>query len=248
MALNITERGKTQPTWADVIETVMKSHGYFATLKQLHNEAPKLKEHSGKTPSMTINYVVQVDSRFTKIMPGLWALSEYLDKLPYHLNPKIQKSEQEKNAISHALMQGYLIEIGNMKGYSTFTPDKNGLFLNKRLADIISVQNCPVFTYDRVLQHVKYIDVIWLNEREYPANVIEVEHSTDFRNSFLKFLELQDFTTKMTIVASHERYKQFEREIKRATFGAISKRVNFVSYDDVEKNYVASTTLATSNL
>ena len=241
-------KNKTQPTWAEVIETVMKSHGYFATLKQLHDEAPKLKEHSGKTPNMTINYVVQVNGRFTKIMPGLWALSKYLDKLPHYLNPNIQKSDQEKTIITHALMQGYLIEIGNMKGYSTFTPDKNGLFLNKRLTDIISVQNCPTFTYDRVLQRVKYIDVIWFNEREYPANVIEVEHSTDFRNSLLKFLELQDFTTKMTIVASQERREQFEREIRRATFRIISRRIHFVGYDDVEKNYAASTTLASSNL
>lgn len=239
---------KTQPTWDEAIETVMKSHGYFATLKQLHDEAPKLKEHSGKTPGMTINYRVQVNNRFTKIMPGLWALSEYLDKLPPHLNPKIQKSDREKTAISHALMQGYLIEIGNMKGYSTFTPDKNGLFVNKRLADIISVRNCPTFTYERVLQRVKYIDVIWFNEREYPANVIEVEHSTDFRNSLLKFLELQDFTTKMTVVASQERYEQFAREINRPTFGIISKRTHFVSYDDVERNHAASTTLASSTL
>lgn len=241
-------RNKTQPTWAEVIETVMKSHGYFATLKQLHAEAPLLKEHSGKTPNMTINYVVQVDSRFTKIMPGLWALSEYLDKLPNHLNPKIHKSDQEKISISHALIQGYLIEIGNMKGYSTFSPDKNSLFLDKRLGDIISVQNCPTFTYDRVLQRVKYIDVIWFNEREFPSNVIEVEHSTDFRNSFLKFLELQDFTTKMTIVASNERRKQFDGEIARATFSVISKRIDFVSYDDVEKIHAASTTLASSIL
>ena len=245
--MNITGN-KTQPTWAEAIESVMKSHGYFATLKQLHDEAPKLKEHSGKTPDMTINYTVQVNNRFKKIMPGLWALSEYLDKLPDHLNPKIQKSDQEKIVIGHALMQGYLIEIGNMRGYSTFTPDKNGLFLNKRLMDITSIQDCPTFTYDKVLQRVKYIDVIWFNERGYPANVIEVEHSTDFRNSFLKFLELQDFTTKMTIVASLERYEQFEREIKRTTFGTISERVNFVSYDDVEKNYTASTALASSNL
>ncbi len=155
-----TSENKKQPTWAEVIEIVMKSHGYFATLKQLHEEAPKLKEHSGKTPNMTINYTVQVDRRFVKIMPGLWALSAHLNDLPYHLNPKINKSDQEKVAISHALMQGYLIEIGNTKGYTTFSPDKSGLFLNKKLGDIISVQSCPIFTYDRVLQRIKYIDVI----------------------------------------------------------------------------------------
>jgi len=232
-----------QPTWSEVIEKVMISHGYFATLKQLHDEGPKLKTYIGKTPDRTINERVQRDERFTKIMPGLWALTDYLDKLPDHLNPQIQKSEQEKISISHALIQGYLIEIGNMKGYSTFTPDKNGLFLDKRLADIISVQSCPEFTYDKVIQHVKYIDVIWFNQREYPSNVIEVEHSTNFRNSFLKFLELQDFATKMTIVAPQERREQFNREIARTTFEAIDKKINFISYDDVEKMYSTSVAL-----
>jgi len=232
-----------QLTWSEAIEKVMLDRGYFATLKQLHEEAPKLKTFIGKTPDRTINERVQRDKRFTKIMPGLWALKQYLDKLPDHLNPRVQKSEQEKLAISHALIQGYLIEIGNMKGYLTFTPDKNGLFLDKRLADIISIQNCPEFTYDRIMQHVKYIDVIWFYQREYPSNVIEVEHSTDFRNSFLKFLELQDFATKMTIVAPTRRLEQFNREITRTTFETINRRVNFISYDDVEKIYSTSIAL-----
>lgn len=234
-----------QMTWSEVIEQVMLNHGYFATLKQLHEEAPKLKTFIGKTPDRTINERVQRDKRFTKIMPGLWALSEYLNKLPDHLNPKVEKSEQEKIAISHALIEGYLIEIGNMKGYLTFSPDKSGLFLDKKISDIISVQNCLEFTYERVLQHVKYIDVIWFNAREFPSNVIEVEHSTNFRNSFLKFLELQDFATKMTIVAPTERREQFDREITRTTFKTINKRVNFISYNDVEKIYSTSVALKT---
>ena len=232
-----------QSTWSEIIEKVMLSRGYFATLKQLHDEVPKLKTFIGKTPDKTINERVQRDERFTKIMPGLWALTQYLDKLPDHLNPRVEKSEQEKVAISHALIQGYLIEIGNMKGFSTFTLDKNGLFLDKKLADIISVQSCPEFTYDRIIQHVKYIDVIWFNQREYPSNVIEVEHSTNFRNSFLKFLELQDFATKMTIVAPIKRREQFNRETTRTTFETINKRINFISYDDVEKIYSASVSL-----
>lgn len=145
-------------------------------------------------------------------------------------------------------MQGYLVEIGNMKGYKTFSPDKNGLFLEKKLGDIISLQNCPSFTYDKVPQQIKYSDVIWFNERGYPSNVIEVEHSTNFRNSFLKFLELQDFMTKMTIVAAPERHQQYLREITRQIFYPISTRVAFMGYDDVEKVYAASTTIASSIL
>lgn len=233
-------------TWSEAIEKIMINHGYFATLKQLYEETPKLKTFIGKTPDRTINERVQRDKRFTKIMPGLWALTEYLDKLPEHLNPRIKKSEQEKVAVSHSLMQGYLIEIGNIKGYSTFTLDKNGLFLNKRLADIISFQSCPKFTYKKVIRRVQYIDVIWFNQRGYPSNVIEVEHSTNFRNAFLKFLELQDFVTKMIIVAPQERREQFDREIMSTPFEMINKKIKFTSYDDVEKIY--STSMALKSL
>lgn len=237
-----------QPTWAEAIETVMRSHGFFATLKQLHAEAPLLKQHAGKTPGMTINYTVQMDNRFTKIMPGIWALTAYLEQLPQHLNPLIPETENKRTEIGHALMQGYLIEIGTSRGLNTFSPDKSSLFLDKTLGDIISIKQCPAFTYEHVVRHIKYIDVLWFNSRSYPTNVIEVEHSTNFRNSLLKFLELQDFTTQMTIVAPVERKEQFEREVSRSTFDCISRRVRFISYTEIEKIYAASATLASSVL
>ncbi|HGJ65002.1 TPA: hypothetical protein ENS27_06370 [bacterium] len=239
---------KKQLTWSEAIEKVMLDNGYFATLKQLYEQAPKIKKYAGKTPNNTIREKVQRDERFTKIMPGLWALSEYLNKLPEHLNPQIQKSDAEKIEINHALIQGYLIQIGNINGYSTYSPNKNALFLNQKLSDIIRFDKCPVFTYDYVMERAKYIDVIWFNERKFPSNIIEVEHSTNFKNSLLKFLELQDFTTKMTIVAPKERQKQFEREISSSNFHAISKRVVFRSYDYVEQNYSSSIILKSFSL
>lgn len=237
-----------KPTWAEAIEKIMKDHGFFATLKQLHAEAPLLKRHSGKTPDMTINYTVQTDKRFTKIMPGLWALTEHLKELPSHINPFILETETRRTEIGHTLMQGYLVEIGASRGWTTFSPDKNSLFLDRKLEDIISLKQCPAFTYEHVLRHIKYIDVLWFNRRLYPANVIEVEHSTNFRNSLLKFLELQDFTTQMTVVAPAERKEQFDREISRSTFNVINQRVRFVSYSEVEKIHAASATLVSSIL
>jgi ASC-1-like (ASCH) protein len=235
---------KKQLTWSEAIEEVMINNGYFSTLKQLYEEVPKVKIYIGKTPDNTIREKVQRDERFTKIMPGLWALSEYLHKLPRHLNPLIQKSEIEQIEINHALIQGYMIQIGNIKEYSTYSPNKNALFLNEKLGDITSIDKCPSFTYDSVLKYVKNIDVIWFNKRKYPSNVIEVEHTTNFRNSFVKFIELQDFATTMTIVAPKDRREQFEREISRPAFDAIVNKVVFHSYDYVEQSYSALSKLA----
>jgi len=227
-------------TWSNAIEKVMLESDGFATLKQLHEKAPKLKHFDGITPHKTINERVQRDKRFTKIMPGLWALTKYLDKLPKHINPNNENDKKEVEKITHSLIQGYIVEIGNIEGFSTFSPDKNGLFLNKKIGDIITLQKCPDFTYKKVLDRIKYIDVIWFNKRKYPSKIIEVEHSTNFRNSLLKFLELQDFATEMTIVASKEKYDKFEKEISSVTFNPINKKVKFKSYNDVEKRYSAS--------
>lgn len=189
------------------------------------------------TPDRTINERVQRDSRFYKLKPGLYALRAHLDKLPNELNPNIKKTETQEQEITHAYIQGLLIEIGNSKGFRTYTPDKGRKFLNQTLADVATKKEIPQFTFERIIHSTKYIDVIWFNERDFPANIIEVENSTNIRNSLVKFAELQDFATKMTIVAPQAKLKQFEQEIQKAAFKSIEKRVSFRDYDFVEKLY-----------
>jgi len=224
-------------TWSEAIEQVMLKNSYFATLKLLHEEAPKLKSFYGKTPHKTINERVQREDRFTRIAPGIWALSNFLDKLPDHLNPKVEKSEEDRQKITHSLIQGMLIEIGNIQGYKTYTPDKNSLFLKQKLCDLTTLQEIPQFSYDHIIQSVKYIDVIWFNSRLFPSNVIEVEHSTNFKNSLVRFVELQDFQTKMTITAPQNRFERYRDEINKAAFTNISKRVIFIPYEKLEIFY-----------
>jgi len=224
-------------TWSEAIEQVMLKNGYFATLKLLHEESPKLKSFYGKTPHKTINERVQRDDRFTRIAPGVWALTKYLNELPPHLNPNIEKSQEEEEKFTHSLIQGMLIEIGNIEKFGTYTPDKNRYFLNQRLCDLTTIDEVPPFTYDYIIQSIKYIDVIWLNNRKFPYNVIEVEHSTNFQNSLIKFIEIQDFQTKMTIVSPQNRFIKFSNEIKKIAFASIYERVKFVSYENLEKYY-----------
>lgn len=224
-------------TWSEAIEQVMLKNGYFATLKLLYEEAPKLKSFYGKTSHKTIDERVQRDKRFTRIAPGIWALKDFLDKLPDYLNPKIEKSEEDKQKITHSLIQGMLIEIGNIQGYKTYTHDKTTLFLRPKLSDLIILQKIHKFSYEHIIKSVQYIDVIWFNSRLFPCNVIEVEHSTNFRNSLVKFVELQDFQTKMTITAPQNRFGKFNDEINKAAFANIAKRVTFIPYEKLENFY-----------
>jgi hypothetical protein len=228
-----------EPTWSQAIEMAIIELGYIATLKQIYITTPNFRKVTGLTPHKTINERVQRDDNFVKLKAGLYGLKNHLNKLPDEYNPKIKKSKDEENIITHSYIQGMLIEIGNLNGFTTFTPDKSGLFIKKKLSEIITQNDIPKFTYDNILQSTKYIDVIWFNERQFPNSIFEVENSTNFRNSLVKFVELQDFETKMILIAPKEvsKIKKFNQEIEKSAFASIKNRVKFFDYEFIEKMY-----------
>ena len=69
-------------TWSEAIEQAIIQNGYIATLKEIYQIAPTLKQFNGLTPDRTINERVQRDKRFVKLKPGLYGLKNYLEKLP----------------------------------------------------------------------------------------------------------------------------------------------------------------------
>lgn len=228
-----------QPTWSEAVEKAIIELGYFATLKQIYEVAPTYKNFGGLTPNKTINERVQRDKRFFKIKPGLYGLSDYKDRLPNEYNPNIKKTKEEEIHINHAYIQGLLLEIGNINGFTTYTPDKNSPFLSKKLINFSSQKKIPEFTYKEILNSTKYIDVIWFNKRKFPNSIFEVENSTNFRNSLVKFVELQDFNTTMTIIAPKDdsKIRKFNQEITKAAFSSIKEKVKFFDYEYVVKLY-----------
>ncbi|MEA3450463.1 MAG: hypothetical protein U9Q83_01010 [Bacteroidota bacterium] len=228
-----------EPTWSEAIEKAIIKLGYFATLRQIYKVAPSLKEFSGITPHKTINERVQRDNRFYKIKSGLYGLKNFLDKLPDIYNPKIEKSEKEEIHINHSYIQGLLLEIGNISGFNTFTPDKNSPFLSKKLGDISTQNNIPNFTFEHIIKSTRYIDVIWFNERNLPNSIFEIENSTNFRNSLVKFVELQDFNTSMTLIAPKDdnKIRKFKQEIEKSAFVSIKNKVKFFDYEYIVKLY-----------
>ena len=222
-------------TWSEAIEQAIIQNGYIATLKEIYQIAPTLKQFNGLTPDRTINERVQRDKRFVKLKPGLYGLKNYLEKLPDEFNPKISKTQADEDKITHAYIQGMLLEIGNINGFKTFAPDKSGRFTSKKLCDIMTLKEIPKFTYEHILQSTRFIDVIWFNDRNFPNSIFEVENSTNFRNSLVKFVELQDFTTSMIMIAPNEKSKinKYNQEIEKSAFAAIKERVKFFNYDKI---------------
>jgi len=87
------------------------------------------------------------------------------------------------------------------------------------------------FSYDNVIRRAQTIDVIWFNDRKMPASFFEVEHSTDFYNSLIKFSDLRDFYSSFCIVADEVRKREFESKLSSLSFKDIRERIAFMDYD-----------------
>lgn len=151
----------------------------------------------------------------------------------------LNKNSSQVVEFNHSYYQGLLLTVGNLKGLKTFIPnqDKNKKFINKPLGDIRTLNSLPEYSYPNLIQRSSTIDVIWFNERKMPHSFFEVEYSTDIQNSLLKFNDLQDFSSRMIIVADVSRKNEYENKIRYTSFKDISDRVKFLDYESLSKQY-----------
>lgn len=228
----------------EAVVRTLENLGGLATLGQLYQNVFSIEEceWKTKTPFASVRRIVQLHKDIVKIKPGLYALRDALPKLikqgmlPNQASPQ---SAPADDPFSHSYYQGILLTMGNLKGFNTFAPnqDKNRYFLTKRLGEVRTLDSLPKFTYDSLLSRSATLDAIWFNERQMPHSMFEVEHSTDIHNSLLKFCDLQDFAARMVIVADEQRKKEYDKKISFSAFRDIVKRVLFVSYDSLAKQY-----------
>ena len=221
----------------DYVITAMQMNGGYATFQELYQEVD-FSSWGTKTPQATVRRIVQTNKEFFRIATGLWGLRDCKEKIL----KKFDICESNKESIenfTHGYIQGIISEIGNLKKFDTYVPpqDKNRKFLEKKLCEVVSIQNIFDFTYPEILKFAKTVDVIWFNNRKLPNSFYEVEHTTDIKNSLNKFYELQDFRAKFYIVAPKEREKQYIDVISSSIYNEIKNIVSFVSYDTVIKQY-----------
>ena len=225
-----------------VILTLEKLGG-VATLGELNHEVLKIKdcEWKTKTPFASIRRIVQQREEIYKIKPGLYGLEQF--RKENESKGIIQENEKNKTSnemikFNHSYYQGLLIEIGNLKRLDTFIPhqDKNKNFINKKLGDLRTLDIIPEFSYPELINRASTIDVIWFNNRFFenkevklPHSFFEIEHSTD----------IQDFYTKMFIVADKIRKEEFEKKKNYLAFKKLKEnnRVEFLSYDRLVELY-----------
>ncbi|HJY62559.1 MAG TPA: hypothetical protein VJ455_00260 [Ignavibacteria bacterium] len=219
--------------------------GGVATLGQLNIEVMKIPncKWGTKTPFASIRRIVQTrPNEIYKIKPGLYGLISYKSKNEakgYIEETKSTKQTKEFNEFNHTYYQGLIATVGNLRKFNTYIPnqDKNKSYIGTKLGNISSLKIIPQFSFPQIVKRSATIDVIWFNERYLPHSLFEVEHSTDIVNSLIKFNDLQDFSTRMIIVADSKRKREYENKIKFSVFKDINNRIKFLEYESLIKQY-----------
>jgi hypothetical protein len=226
-----------------VILTLEKLGGY-ATLGLLNQEVFKIKDCEWKTqtPFASIRRIVQQNKEIYKIKPGLWGLvSRKAQNEAKGIIVETAKNKESKEVteFNHSFYQGLILTVGKLRNFQTFVPyqDKNKSFLNEQLKDLSTLDKIPNYSYSNLVQRSSTIDVIWFNERLLPNSFFEVEHSTDIQNSLVKFNDLQDFYSRMIIVADKLREVEFDKKKNYAALKDIKSRVQFLDYESLTKQY-----------
>lgn len=228
-----------------VLQT-MERLGGAATLGQLYAEVFKIKdcEWKTKTPTASIRRIVQLSNSIFKIKPGLYGLvskKAELESRGIVGETKANKDSEASKEFGHTYYQALLLIIGKLRKFDCWSPnqDKNKIFVHESIGSLRTLQEIPPFSYENLVKRSSTVDVIWFNERKMPNSLFEIEHGTDMKNSLLKFYDLRDFHSRMVIVSSAVRKREFDSRLKFSAFEQISKRVDFLSCEQLVKNYEA---------
>jgi hypothetical protein len=141
----------------------------------------------------------------------------------------------------HSIVQGRLIEIGNIRGFQTYCPNKSKTFNRKKLAELARVDQCPELQFAD-FSSLRNIDVIWfrsLNVGFYPEYAFEIELSTGVWSGFGRLATLREYNTRLYIVSNDD--KKFEQVSH--SFPDIRSRYNFIIPDRVGLLYSAEINL-----
>jgi len=137
---------------------------------------------------------------------------------------------------THTQVQGMLVELGNLLGYDTYSADQSPVYRDTNIGELATLDSLPEFTSKRILNTVRQIDVIWL-EDEFPTCCFEVEHSTDVTKGLLRMHQLAKFQTQFFIVGPDALRRKFETETSKSPFYQHRDRYFFRSYEEVERLY-----------
>jgi hypothetical protein len=165
-------------------------------------------------------------------------LHEYLnrwDTLLAVTEKTVQQTSVEQSF--HTVLQGRLLEIGNIRGLVTYCPNKSKKFNGRELGEIAQLEKCPELQFTNY-ESLRNIDVIWFRQTGkhfYPERAFEVELSTGVWSGVGRLATLREYQTPLVIISNElKRYNQVVE-----TQPEIKDRFRNVLSDDVGVLYMA---------
>jgi hypothetical protein len=142
----------------------------------------------------------------------------------------------------HSVLQGRLIEIGNIRGYQTYSPDKSRLFNDRRLEEITTLKVCPELQFSDY-NLLRQIDVMWFKPRGnnfIPEYAFEVELSTGVWSGVGRMATLIDYSNVHLFIIANDG-KKYKQVI--SSFPEYSKRYKYIENKMLGELYSAEINL-----
>jgi hypothetical protein len=130
----------------------------------------------------------------------------------------------------HSALQGMLLEIGNVRGFQTYCPNKSPLFSGRALGDIATVKTFPDFPGMNV-DIARQIDVVWF-ERSFPVHAFEVELTTGIWTGLVRLGELRRLNTIFHVVTNTDQ-RIFTKRVSGDIFADIIERCHHASAKEI---------------
>ena len=168
--------------------------------------------------------------------------AEFINAWELLLKPyKYSATQSTVEESLHSVIQGRLIEIGNIRGFHTFCPDKSKKFNDVELGKISTLSKCPELQFSNY-DLLRKIDVIWFREKGkhfIPENAFEVEMSTGTWSGVGRLSTLLDYQNVGLYIIS-DTLKKFEQVIETFDFHA---RYNHIKSENIGDLYSAEKNL-----
>lgn len=187
-------------------------------------------------------YKINIDNDLNIVLAGRnnrIDCSKYINSWELLLNST--NKPEEKNTIEvslHTILEGRLLEIGNIRGFQTYCPDKAKKFNDYKLSDISSLETCPSLQFSDY-DVLRYIDVLWFKEKGknfIPECAFEVELNTGTWSGVGRLATLVDYSNvKLYIISNDSRkYKQVLN-----SFPEYDHRYKNIPFDQIGELYSA---------
>lgn len=192
-------------------------------------------------------YKINIDKSLNIVLSGRnnrLNCNRFINNLEQLLSPPIVK-EEKKNTVEesiHSIIQGRLLEIGNIRGYHTFCPDKSKLFNEKKLSELATLETCPKLQFSDY-SLLRQIDVLWFKNRGtnfVPEYAFEVELSTGVWSGVGRMATLMDYKNVPFYVISNDARK-FNQVIN--SYSEYQDRYKFLANDLLSDLYSAEINL-----